>query len=538
MCSTYARRIRFEQLESRDMLAFLAGDYNLSGEVNNGDYNEWQANFGRTDLGTEAPVDGNGDGVIDSADYVVWQKNVGKTLADVPPDAPRLVEARAVGATSIGVTWQASANTTSYAVQRRAPDTESEFTTIAPSVGTTTYTDTTAASDTLYEYRLLAQNSNGASQASQTAQATTNRSNLTAYRPQQVHDLESPADAPAYDPFPKRRVLEQDENSNTLGPGIRINFDDDNNSGVADAFESGNEIPRENDLIEVKVDRLPGLGNLVLVAGSDLSLYYNHDKETPIPLNETMTATEALPFVNNTITVFVEWNNSSHGLASLSLVNPATSTTLDTVRFHTFRSVIVAFGGNGQNPADADGDGSIGDPVQGGPNREGLFDIAQAMYDTGWDVLAFNEEDVDAGDDIPYIEILNARQNRFVERHAVIGYSQGGGATHDLIERIYEDTDIITDIGVFLDAVDHDGAFAENDWPDVAFYLLNIYQDNQVLSGDDIDNDEVFPGATLEEIEIGVTGGFPGNLDHSSIDDDPAVQTRIRTRLQQILINR
>jgi hypothetical protein len=36
------------------MLAFLAGDYNLSGAVDIGDHNEWRANFGRTDLSTEA----------------------------------------------------------------------------------------------------------------------------------------------------------------------------------------------------------------------------------------------------------------------------------------------------------------------------------------------------------------------------------------------------------------------------------------------------------------------------------------------------
>jgi hypothetical protein len=50
----HSRRIPFEQLESRHMLAFLAGDYNLSGAVDIGDHNEWRANFGRTDLSTEA----------------------------------------------------------------------------------------------------------------------------------------------------------------------------------------------------------------------------------------------------------------------------------------------------------------------------------------------------------------------------------------------------------------------------------------------------------------------------------------------------
>lgn len=70
--------------------------------------------------------------------------------------APREVESRAVGPTSIEVTWQASVGATSYAVQRRQPDTETEFTTIAPNVSDTSFIDTSLARDTLYEYRVIA----------------------------------------------------------------------------------------------------------------------------------------------------------------------------------------------------------------------------------------------------------------------------------------------------------------------------------------------------------------------------------------------
>lgn len=41
MRSKYARRIRFEQLQSRNMLAvFIPGDYNDSGVVDNNGYTE------------------------------------------------------------------------------------------------------------------------------------------------------------------------------------------------------------------------------------------------------------------------------------------------------------------------------------------------------------------------------------------------------------------------------------------------------------------------------------------------------------------
>ncbi|MCI0331888.1 MAG: hypothetical protein L0228_01525 [Planctomycetes bacterium] len=82
-------------------------------------------------------------------------------------------------------------------------------------------------------------------------------------------------DSPIYAPFPKKAVREQDETSSTLGPGIRANWDWDNGGfDRPDVFESGYEIEMENDLIEVKVDRLPGQGNLVLTVGTRLTLYY------------------------------------------------------------------------------------------------------------------------------------------------------------------------------------------------------------------------------------------------------------------------
>lgn len=264
----------------------IPGDYDWSGVVDNDDFNTWRANFGQVSDDAQS-VDGNGDRFIDAADYVVFRKNLGRVA---PPNAPAEISAAAVGATSIQVSWSSVSAATSYAVQRRQPDTETEFTTIAPSVGTTTYTDITATTDTNYEYRVMAQNANGSSPGSKTAEATANRKgNLTAYRPQSVQDPENIVDAPIYAPFPKKAVLELDEDSNTLGPGIRANWDWDNGGfDRPDLFESGYEIEMENDLIEVKVDRLPGQGDLVLTISGSLGLYYNHDKETPVPMTGTV----------------------------------------------------------------------------------------------------------------------------------------------------------------------------------------------------------------------------------------------------------
>jgi hypothetical protein len=64
----------------------------------------------------------------------------------------------------------------------------------------------------------------------------------------------------------------KDEESTTLGPGIRLNWDHDNgNSGVQDRILiDGTAIDDENDLIEVRVEQTSGIGNLVLEVPSPL----------------------------------------------------------------------------------------------------------------------------------------------------------------------------------------------------------------------------------------------------------------------------
>ena len=369
------------------------------------------------------------------------------------------------------------------------------------------------------------------------------RNQLIAYRPQHAYATDDTSTPDPIYRFPFRPVKESEETSNTLGAGIRVNWDDDDLNGQSDALDIGVQVLRENDLIEVKIQSL-GQVDLALVPGGPLALYYNHDKETPIPMNGNQTEDlEAFPEKS----VFVEWAVTNHGFADLQLVNADTGEIFDTVRFHSFRSLIIAFGGNGQDPNDTDGDGSIGDPREDlSTNREGIFDVAQTLYNTGWDVLAFDEEEVDDPEDVPFTEIWNAHAGRFIDAHAIMGYSQGGGATHDLIERLwFEDFDnsgepdnILTQLGVLIDAVDHDGAFAETDWPDLTFYLLNFWQENGGFMGGEMDPSEFVPPATVEEYNTTTAPGFDNDNDHELIDDDPTLQNLIRNRINGLLINR
>ena len=137
------------------------------------------------------------------------------------------------------------------------------------------------------------------------------------------------------------------------------------------------------------------------------------------------------------------------------------------------------------------------------------------LYETGWDVLAFDEEEVDDPPDVPFTEIVNGHENRFLDAHMIMGYSQGGGAVHDLIERLYDEEDILTRMGVYIDAVDHDGAFPENDWPDVTYYLLNFYQEYEGFRGGPIDTNEPLPGTFMDQINV--TDTLP-TIGHTEID--------------------
>jgi len=424
--------MRFEELEDRCLMAVLPGDYNLSGLVDATDYAVWKSNFG--DFGEAVPGDGNGDGVVDAADYTVWRDNLGNTFASIAPDPPKTITATVTSETSAEIGWESSAFTIDYTVQRRQPDITSDFSTVGTGIAGTTFVDNSVTDGNIYEYQVLARNNGGTSVPSQLASFTAGRANLTAFRPQQFHDSSNPTNAPIYAPFAKHSVAEVDELSTTLGPGIRINGDDDDMSGTADRFESGFSIPLENDLIEVRVDRFPGQ-SLVLATGTNLRVYYTYDKEIPVPF-QTSTISEPLNFVGNSVTVFVEWASAGHGTAQLLLRHATTMVNLDTLNFHTFHTAVVAFGGDTQVPAD---------PVLDAKNY-GVFRTAIELYNQGYDVRMYNQENTASAFD----EIVNSINHQGYSNPndpldglngvALFGYSYGGGAVYEVSSMLADES--------------------------------------------------------------------------------------------------
>jgi hypothetical protein len=59
----------------------LAGDYDLSGTVDDLDYAKWKSDFGTTVVTPGDGADGNSNGRIDAADYTLWRNNLGATNA-------------------------------------------------------------------------------------------------------------------------------------------------------------------------------------------------------------------------------------------------------------------------------------------------------------------------------------------------------------------------------------------------------------------------------------------------------------------------
>src|SRR4029077_19462621 len=94
--------------------------------------------------------------------------------------------------------------------------------------------------------------------------------------------------------------------------------------------------------------------------------------------------TAALPLVGPSLTVWIEWAAAQQGESLVRLEPISASVALDILRFHTFLSIIMSLGGEGQVPS-----------VPVDPNN-GTFVVAIAFYNRGYDVHMHDEDDVTA----------------------------------------------------------------------------------------------------------------------------------------------
>jgi len=337
---------------------------------------------------------------------------------------------------------------------------------------------------------------------------------MTAYRPQ--------TETAGYgNPFQRTAVPAGEKES--PGVGIRVNGDDDNNNSTPDRNDA--TVNNENDLIEVVLNAAPpatsgGFTYVLKRSSSNIKVWNSATKGTALldANNETN-----LTFSTTPMTVWVE--NSNGGTADLELQAKTDSGTVvcsDKIHFYPFQAIVV---------------GLSGEVWPGGnPLANGMFDVAQELYQRGFDAHYYDEDVVgNNGAGAAYDEVVRAIQHRQVTRVAVYGHSHGGGSTHDLAERLNANRGTIGTFTIsftaYVDAIENDSDFdtdSEVRLPPSTAYHMNYFQtvDLLLVGG-------AVPGAN-ENLNVNTTQ-WGQNLNHGAIDNDPNVINAVRDRaIQQV----
>lgn len=332
---------------------------------------------------------------------------------------------------------------------------------------------------------------------------------LKAYRPQY---------GAGYFPQVKTAVPDALEADALLGPGIRINAPGD--------FDPAGE----DDLIEVQLDTtVPGAALVLRRSHPALHIWTTRTKQAGTEIVFNGDRTGALPLApgQSLLTLWVEWGEAAHGEADLHVEPFAVAVSLDVLRIHTFRSIVLALGGEDQSPTT---------PVDA---NHGTFVVAHALYQQGYDVHIYDEDNVGAdGGGAALVEAVEAVSQRLADQIAIFGYSHGGGSTHDLAERLDNDR---AGIGIFeilvtsyVDAVENDSDFdisQELRRPPSTAYHANHYQVGSLgdffLDGGPVpDSDPTPTGLNVE------TTAWGAGATHFQVDDFVQVRTFIQTNLQ------
>ena len=316
---------------------------------------------------------------------------------------------------------------------------------------------------------------------------------LTAYRPVTEHIN-----------YANYKVPEASEMDSKLGPGIRVNGDDDNANGAVD-FSELVATAAENDLVRVDVN----------ASGGDFSLSWPDELRVWTASTKAEAFVEGAPYLEGARSLWVEYVSLTHSTsASLSLTVGAGAAE-DSVVFHSFESDVIVIGGNTQNPA------NVGDP------RLGVFTTGLTLYQQGYDVHLYSHDQVQStGFGAAFNEVRNAVQKRAVSNVAIFGYSWGGGATYELARGLNADASLTGKVKytAYIDGIRHGSISAETRKP-----LANVYHDNIYQRKDWLLKGNSVSGAANLNV---TTTTWGKTLGHTTIDDHAMVQDRIVTNLK------
>ena len=332
---------------------------------------------------------------------------------------------------------------------------------------------------------------------------------VTAYRPQ----------TEAYGaPFARRSVPDADEA--TLGAGIRLNTDDDDGNGLADATQVG--VAGENDLVELAVQLSPavappGWEYAIVRSGAVLKVWLDAGKAFPL-----LDASDDAVLVTGSTSLWVESVVAASGTIHV-VARPAgggAPVASDAVLFYPFTSVVIALGGENQSP---------GDPPD---SNHGMFNVARDLYAMGYDVHMYDEDDVSSSGAGPaYDEVVRAVAQRGIGVVSIFGYSHGGGSTFDLAERLAINAGSIGSFTIpytaYVDAIENDSDIdieSERRRPIGSAYHVNYYQrEDFFIRGNSV------PGADVD-VNVNSTPWGAG-IEHTGVDDLANVRSGIRDPL-------
>lgn len=238
------------------------------------------------------------------------------------------------------------------------------------------------------------------------------------------------------------------------------------------------------------------------------SLFVDGDLETELPLALDEVWIEALQDGASSITFEVRVEETGAVLASDKLV------------FSTFESVVVILSGENGLPL-------------GNAENHGTTPLAFTLSEQGYNVRLHDEEEVFSdGDGLAHAKIIQAIDKRGIEEVAIIGYSHGGGAVHDLANRlsnIESPTEPFTlTLTGYIDAIEQGfgkdfGQDPEVRLPPGTNMHLNVWQPQATallfVHGGPV------PGATVDiNVNEAPPAGWGLNHTHGTIDDDAAVR--------------
>ncbi len=345
---------------------------------------------------------------------------------------------------------------------------------------------------------------------------------LTSYRPLQSSG--------GYEPFARTRVSEIDEQDPQLGPGIRVNSDDDNDNGLLDRVEEGTVLG-ENDLIELVIKRpeLDGVELALQRSNGFAAVWSASNRTVALPFDETTNQTEVIEFGNqDEKTVWVELVGHGTNTFDLSLKAVATDIQLDTVTFHRFTSIVVVLGGE-DFPWN-----ELPDVDTNPYPTDGIWSFANGARNSGYDVVQYDEDLINTrGRGRAYDDVANAVNHQHVNNVSIHGYSHGGGSAYGLSWRLNQNvvgtlSDITKPFSVpytsYIDAITDWATGSEQRRPLLTQFHTNQYQHNWSwgLNGDALD--------PLSEDDIDRT--YLG-VNHTTIDNNPLVLELMRDRLLQ-----